>query len=364
MSFDILESFNAALGGPVIRHLSSSLGETEEGTRNAVRSVGPSMLAGLIQRVATPAGAAEMFRAVNDDHIDSGIVGKLGSIFGNRGSMDSMRGLGESLAGTVFGNRTGPLTSAISQVACVGPRSAMSLLATGLPIVFGMLRKQVGSGGLDASGLSSLLFSQRGSLERVGLDDRIAGALGVGSLSNLLSGIPGGPSRSSGTRESFTGHERVRARPREQHRPRWLPWAVAAGVAALALSLFMNRTDQRGAERTAQTVNERTGPATESTSVYFDSGEVTVDGEGRLRIASVAASAKGANDRVVAITGYTDSSGNPDQNVQIAKDRAVAVKDALVAEGVTESQIVMDPPAAVTGAGTNAEARRVEIEVR
>ena len=78
MSFDILESFNAALDGPVIRHLSSSLGETEEGTRKAVRSVGPSMLAGLIQRVATPAGAAEMFRAVNDDHIDSGIVGKLG----------------------------------------------------------------------------------------------------------------------------------------------------------------------------------------------------------------------------------------------------------------------------------------------
>jgi outer membrane protein OmpA-like peptidoglycan-associated protein len=361
MSFDILESFNAALGGPVTRQLSSSLGETEEGTRNAVRSVGPTMLAGLMQKVATPSGAADIFRTVNDERVDSGIVGKLGNILGNRGSMDSARGLGESLAGTVFGNRSGALTSAISQVAGIGPKSAMSLLSMGLPIVFGMLRKQVGSGGLDASGLTSLLFSQRGSLERAGLDDRIAGALGVGSLSNLLSGIPGGPSRPSETREPYTRQERARARPTERPKSRWLPWAIAAGVAALALSIVMNRPHQRGAERTAQTVNERANP---STSVYFDSNEVTVNGEGRMRIASVAASAKGAQDRVVAITGYTDSSGDHDQNMQIAKNRADAVKDALVAEGVTESQIVMDPPAAVTGTGTNDEARRVEIEVR
>lgn len=363
MSFDILESFNAALGGPVTRQLSSSLGETEEGTRNAVRSIGPTMVAGLIQRVATPSGAADIFRTVNDDRVDSGIVSKLGSIFDNRGSVDSVRGLGESLAGTVFGNRSGALTSAISQVAGIGPNSAMSLLSMGLPIIFGMLRKQVSGGGLDASGLSSLLFSQRGSLERAGLDNRIAGALGVGSLSNLLSGIPGGPSRPSAERETFTGQERVTMPPPERRKARWLPWAIAAGVAALALSFIMNRTDHRGAERTAS--NERTNASTESTTVYFDSGEVTVNGEGRMRIASVAASAKGADDRVLAITGYTDSSGDPDQNMEIAKNRAVAVKDALVAEGVTESQIVvMDPPAAVTGTGTDAEGRRVEIELR
>lgn len=363
MSFDILESLNSTLGGPITRQLSSSLGETEEGTRNAVRSIGPTMLAGLMQQAATPSGAADMFRAVNDDRIDTSIVGKLGNLIGNRGGMDSMRGLGESLAGTLFGNRGGAVTNAISQVTGIRPNSAMSLLSMGLPIVFGMLRKQVSNNGLDASGLSSLLFSQRGSLERAGLDNRIASALGVGSLSNLLSGIPGGQSRTYTSRETFTEPQRAAMPRTESRKPRWLPWAIAAGLAAVALLVVLNRPDQRVTERTAQTVNERTAPVTTSTSVYFGTGETTIDSEDRMKIASVATSAK-ANNRQLAVTGYTDSTGDVNQNMELAKNRAAAVKDALVAEGVTESRIVMDPPATTTGTGENDEARRVEIALR
>jgi OmpA-OmpF porin, OOP family len=353
MSFDILESLNSALGGPVTRQLSAALGESEGSTRSAARSIGPTMLAGLLQQATTPSGAADLFRAVNNDRIDPGIVGKLGTIIGNRGALDAMLGVGNSLVGAVFGNRSGALTNALSQVTGVRPNSALSLLAAGFPVLFGMLRKQVVNGGLDSSGLASLLFAQRSALERTGLDSRITNALGVGSLSNLLSAVTG-----VHTAQAAAARQPTPVRGRARQHSAWLPWAMAASVAALGLLLLFNRTaDQTGVD-TAQT----TTPAT-STRVYFGSGEATIDGEDRLKIASVAQSARG-QDRPVAVTGYTDRSGDRDQNLEIAKDRATAVREALVAEGVAESKIVMDPPAVVTGAGTDAEARRVDIEVR
>jgi OOP family OmpA-OmpF porin len=279
-------------------------------------------------------------------------VGKLGSILGNRGSVDSVLGIGESLAGAVFGNRTGALTNALSQVTGVRPNSALSLLSMGLPLLFGMLRKQVANNGLDSSGLASLLFSQRNALERTGLDSRITNALGVGSLGSLLSAVPGvGAARPETTRV---------APVRERERQNWLPWAIAAGVAVLGVLLLFNRTADRTGVETAQTTATT---ADDSARVYFDSGETTIDGEDRLKIASIAQSARG-QDRPVAVTGYTDRSGDREQNMELAKNRATAVREALVAEGVAESKIVMDPPAEVTDAGTEAEARRVDIEVR
>jgi outer membrane protein OmpA-like peptidoglycan-associated protein len=221
-----------------------------------------------------------------------------------------------------------------------------------LPLVLGILRKHVSTSGLNPSGLASLLFSQRGALERTGLDNRITSALGFGDLSSFLSTVPA-PGEPSAPHVTPT-HRRESDRGRP-----WLPWAIAAGVGALALMLFFNRPDDGGAiERSAQATS-----SAESARVYFGSGETTIDGGDRVKIASVAETAKRDN-RPVTITGYTDRTGDPTQNEEIAKDRAAAVRDALVAEGVNESNIVMDPPAEVTGAGTNDEARRVDIAMR
>jgi outer membrane protein OmpA-like peptidoglycan-associated protein len=63
----------------------------------------------------------------------------------------------------------------------------------------------------------------------------------------------------------------------------------------------------------------------------------------------------------VDLTGYADSSGDPTQNAEIAKNRALAVRDALQAEGVDAASINMKPPASFTGSGGDAEARRVEV---
>jgi cytochrome c oxidase subunit 2 len=75
------------------------------------------------------------------------------------------------------------------------------------------------------------------------------------------------------------------------------------------------------------------------------------------------AAARAGTGGRLAITGYTDATGNLAANQELAKNRAVAVRNALVAAGVAANRIEMRPPASVeaNAAGDARAARRVEI---
>ena len=63
------------------------------------------------------------------------------------------------------------------------------------------------------------------------------------------------------------------------------------------------------------------------------------------------------------ISGYHDATGDPAQNAELAKQRAIAVRDALKAAGVPEDKIELKKPEQIN-AGDAAEARRVEVTVQ
>jgi cytochrome c5 len=94
--------------------------------------------------------------------------------------------------------------------------------------------------------------------------------------------------------------------------------------------------------------------------VYFDSGKAALTAEGKTTVAAVAAALKPNVDKVD-VTGSTDKTGNVAKNLELAKDRAKAVREALVAGGVAQDRINMKPPVETTGTGTDRDARRVEV---
>ncbi len=63
------------------------------------------------------------------------------------------------------------------------------------------------------------------------------------------------------------------------------------------------------------------------------------------------------------VTGYADRTGSQVANVELAKRRATAVRDALVAQGIAADRVRLRQPQDVTGTGSGREARRVEIAV-
>lgn len=93
---------------------------------------------------------------------------------------------------------------------------------------------------------------------------------------------------------------------------------------------------------------------------YFASGKSELAAGAQEALKDVIDGVKAGKKAV--ISGYHDSTGNAAQNEELSKQRAFAVKDALVSWGVDEAQIELRKPTdAQAGEGNNAEARRVEV---
>ncbi|TAG66211.1 MAG: cytochrome c oxidase subunit II, partial [Burkholderiales bacterium] len=95
--------------------------------------------------------------------------------------------------------------------------------------------------------------------------------------------------------------------------------------------------------------------------IFFAAGKKELPGDAKESIDAALAFLKGKADAKVDVTGFTDKTGNRDANLELAKERAKAVRAALEAAGVAKDRINMKPPAEITGGGDNKEARRVEI---
>jgi outer membrane protein OmpA-like peptidoglycan-associated protein len=349
---DILEIFNASVAGPVVRQLGMLFSEPEVQTRAAARSIGPALMAGLLQQLSGAAGPSGVFRRITDPAIDAGVAARLQTLLADRGNLELLLQQGESLSGFLLGVRSGSVAHAIADSSGLRLPSAVKLLSLGAPLMFGILKKYIGNNDLDASALATLLQRQGRTLARSTIDDRLAGALGFGSVPELLG--------------SLTTRPAARATPPKPVERAWMPWAAAAAIAVVGMLFFVNRTAEyqetpTGAVQVAEIPQDDDSlRAASAARVYFESGDAQIDAQDRMRIASVAQSARNS-DRHIAITGYADTTGDEDENYELARDRAWAVRDALVDEGVAENQIVMDPPKPVTDTATMDEARRVDV---
>jgi cytochrome c oxidase cbb3-type subunit III len=91
---------------------------------------------------------------------------------------------------------------------------------------------------------------------------------------------------------------------------------------------------------------------------FFASGKFDLAAGGTQALSDIIAGVQAG--KKAAISGYVDSTGNPEQNKEIAKQRAFAVRDLLKASGLTDAQIELKKPEDIQ-AGAGAQARRVEV---
>ena len=98
---------------------------------------------------------------------------------------------------------------------------------------------------------------------------------------------------------------------------------------------------------------------------YFASGRADLAAGAGEALADVVKQAQegASSGRKLLVSGFHDATGDAAKNAELAKQRAVAVRDALKAAGVVESQVELKKPEE-TVAGSNAEARRVEVSVQ
>lgn len=152
---------------------------------------------------------------------------------------------------------------------------------------------------------------------------------------------------------------------------------IGAGVGALAGGAIGNYMDQQEAELRAQL--QGTGVSVTRvgdnimlnmpSNITFDVDQSAVRPEFRSTLTSVALVLQKYNKTVVDVYGHTDSTGSEEHNLQLSRERALAVANVISANGVDPRRFYIDgrgesqPIASNATEAGRAQNRRVEIQI-
>ncbi len=148
---------------------------------------------------------------------------------------------------------------------------------------------------------------------------------------------------------------------------------VSVILLAVGLAVGMGISKSRGAKPAAPAVVEAPVVAPVSANepsvvveagvvkFYFASGKADLAAGAVQALGEAIAAAQAG--KMLTISGFHDASGDPAMNAELAKQRALAVRDALVGAGVAETAMELKKPEQMVGEGSAAEARRVEVVI-
>jgi len=185
MSVDLMGLIKGAVGKEVLGSLSGVLGTDEQTTSRAFEGALPAILGGVIQKASTPGGAQDIFREVEQQ--DDSILGSLPDILSGGGG--DLLERGTSLLSTIFGSKLVVLLPILAKLFGLDKSKVGSLLGVIGPIIMSVLSKQKAAAGLDASGLASMLESNRDQVESA-MPPAIKQELGFSSQPTAAVGAP------------------------------------------------------------------------------------------------------------------------------------------------------------------------------
>jgi outer membrane protein OmpA-like peptidoglycan-associated protein len=357
MTASLLDSLTALITPDFASRSASTLGESDAAIRKGLGGAFPVLLSGLASRAGDAGFAGSLFDLVRSPANDGNVLNDVGSLLGS-GASSAMMDLGGRLLEMLFGANATSLASALAGYAGTKTSTGTTLLNIAAPLVLAVLGKRTRSEGLNASSLASLLLAEK---------DAFAAAL-PGPLAGIGSYLVAGPPR---PREAYASPPPVPERRSSIWR--WLlPLLIALLLLWLLSSLFGRRerpVDEVPPPAAVEPAPAPQTPATPSSAtptatVYFDVDQSALPAGSDTALSAVIIYLKDNPASTAVISGYRDPTGDAAANEELAKSRAMAVRDALIAAGVENTRIDMEKPVETTGTGALEDARRVEVTVR
>ena len=196
------------LQGAPLQQIASQLGTNPSQAQSAVAAALPMLLGALGRNAAQPQGAADLFGALQRDHVGraaggGGLGDLLGSVLGGMGGGGSAGGAadGVSILGHIFGGNQQRAEAGLGQATGLGA-NAGQLLQILAPIVMAFLAQRTQAGGMDAGSLGAVLGHEHAQVRQQGgvggdllgslLDQDGDGQVGLGDLIKLGGGLLGG----------------------------------------------------------------------------------------------------------------------------------------------------------------------------
>jgi len=264
----------------MIAKIASVLGLDRNVAQKTVAGAIPALLASLADVASTPNGTRQLNNTLTQQ---SDSLESLRNLVGGAGQ-NLVADTGTKMLSGLFGGGTlDTMAQTIGKFAGIGEGTSKSLLGMLGPVVLGTLGQQQRSMGLDASGLASLLTSQKDQIARAmpsGLADQLSAAgLIDGATGSLRSGAAaasaaGGRMAEASERTFSRATESATMAARSRTTSQWPYWLVAAvvlgGLAWFALG--------RSGEETVAQVSPPATTRTATGTVGLAPADLTVGG--------------------------------------------------------------------------------------
>ena len=389
-------SYLDAIDGVIDRGLASGIasrsGESEQSVARGIRATASALLAGIVARLGDQAGFRRLFdlvasRGADVSAFDDSDTIALADRFDSVGERSFAAG---EFADSIFAGRTGQVESLVARDSGLRASTVASLFPLVSGLVLHQLHRHVTSEGLTAD-----TFRDRLSQEK----DSILAAAPLG-LSTML-GQTETPVEMHTAYEQPASYDRVESERRRERssevpvsehgrsRHRWLwPTVGALAVIALLWSALGRRERRAESEYAAGEVTRVIVPPGDSVSVAvmsrrlpdgttinvatdgtesrligfisdpnrpvdestwfaldrlsFESGSAKLTPESDKQIEDIAAVMRAYPNTAAKIGGFTDNVGDARANVRLSRDRANAVRDALIAKGVQPGRLIAE----------------------
>jgi hypothetical protein len=222
----------------MIAKIASSLGIDRSVVQKAIGGAVPALLASLADVASTPNGARQLAGTLAQQ--PTGSLESFKSLIDGSGQNTLAQTGSSMLSGLFGGTALDTMAQSIGKFAGVDAGSGKSIVGMLGPVILGALGQQQRSAGLDASGLASLLGSQKDQiassipsgladqLSAAGLIDRAAGGVRSGAAAASAAG-----SRIAGASErTLTGASQAIRAPSASQWPYWLVGLAVLGCLA------------------------------------------------------------------------------------------------------------------------------------
>jgi len=384
----LLESLTS-LVTPAAGQIADRLDESEVAVSSGLPTTFASVLGGLVTKAKDPSSFRQVFDFITSRPPGTNLPVDAESVLGSFVAGGAAAATGTQFLNLAFGGHTNSVASLINRtLGFKNQGSGATLLSLAGPLVLGALGKRVRDDGLDSAGLSNLLTSEK---------DNIFSAMPAG-LSSLISST-GAPAIEAPEWNRGVTTSREYADMNGNAGRRWV-WPVV-GLATLALvwvalshrgarapqsaavvdtsftrsgsvtttsggevssslgtlGAFTKRSLPNGVELSIPAngieskligfIEDPSKPVDKTTWFEFDRlsfamGSAKILPESQEQLSNIVAVMKAYPTVKVKIGGYTDNVGEPSANLRLSTQRANAVKQAIVHDGVAANRLTAE----------------------
>lgn len=159
ISENLFSSTQSFLTPDFVQKFSGALGQPADRIRNALNSIIPTFLKGVVDKGSSREGAESLVNIAARDGVETTSPNLNDTQYLSKGS-DALNG--------IFGSNLDSVTSSLGSRTGINPGSINKMLGMIAPMFLGVLRKKIKNENMNANGLMSFLSQQKSALAGMG----------------------------------------------------------------------------------------------------------------------------------------------------------------------------------------------------